>query len=89
MLIDWVEIRVWVFLVIATALSCWLGLAHLGASARLFALIDILVILIAFVKVRFVLLYYMELRWSPPLWRGIVEAGLIAVFSLLAVLYLC
>jgi Prokaryotic Cytochrome C oxidase subunit IV len=74
---------VWLVLTLATVLS-W-ALVHNHGRHTLTALA---VIVIATVKVRFVGLYFMELRAAPIALRGIFEAYCAAVGLTLAVLYL-
>lgn len=53
---------VWLLLMAATGLSLWLGADH-GLGARTLA--TVVVIAVAFVKVRFIGMYFMELRHAP------------------------
>lgn len=55
---------VWVLLVLATAASWWLG-ADQGLGASLYKLATTLVMTVAFMKVAFVGLYFMEFRHAP------------------------
>lgn len=61
---------VWAGLMAATMLSFWLGTDHgiTSDSAR-----NVLLLAVAFVKVRFVGLYFMELKDAPWALRGIFE----------------
>ena len=75
---------VWGLLVGATALSWWLGTDHGVDDQKLAA---VAVLLVAFVKVRFVGMYFMELRNAPiPLrlifegWCIVVCAGVIGMY---------
>jgi hypothetical protein len=74
---------VWLVLTLATVLSWALGHNHGGHTLTALA-----IIVIAIVKVRFVGLYFMELRAAPIVLRGIVEAYCAVVGLTLAVLYL-
>jgi Prokaryotic Cytochrome C oxidase subunit IV len=74
---------VWLVLTLATVLSWALGHNHGGHTLTALA-----IIVIAIVKVRFVGLYFMELRDAPIVLRGIVEAYCAVVGLTLAVLYL-
>jgi hypothetical protein len=69
---------VWIFLIAATAASWKLGTDH-GLGPNGYTLASVLILLIAFVKVRFVGLYFMELREAPMLLRGLFETYCIAV----------
>jgi len=78
---------VWLVLVSATAFSWTLGAGHgLGPDAQQLAGIAILAI--AFVKIRFIGLYFMELREAPILLRGIFEVYCAAVGTLVIALFL-
>ncbi|HZZ47284.1 MAG TPA: cytochrome C oxidase subunit IV family protein [Pseudonocardia sp.] len=76
---------VWVGLIIATLLSYWLGSDHGLSSAEARTLI---IFVVAFVKVRFVGLYFMELRQAPVILRSLFEGWCVVVCLLLAGLYL-
>ena len=74
---------VWLVLTLATVLSWALGHHHGGHTLTALAIIVIVI-----VKVRFVGLYFMELRAAPIVLRGIFEAYCAVVGLTLAVLYL-
>ena len=61
---------VWTFLIAATAASWKLGTDQ-GLGPNGYTLASVLILLIAFVKVRFVGMYFMELREAPMLLRGL------------------
>jgi heme/copper-type cytochrome/quinol oxidase subunit 4 len=67
---------IWVLLVAATLLSFWLGTDHglPTAEAR-----TIVILVVAFVKIRFVGLYFMELRDAPIVLRSIFEGYCVVV----------
>lgn len=72
---------VWLVLVSATAVSWSLGVDHSFADGgRTEASVAILAI--AFVKVRFIGLYFMELRHAPQVLRGLFEAYCVVVCAL-------
>jgi heme/copper-type cytochrome/quinol oxidase subunit 4 len=75
---------VWVLLIVATIASWILGTDH-GISNHTYASIAIL--LIAFIKVRFVGLYFMELREAPAVLRGLFEAYCFMVCTAVIVLF--
>jgi caa(3)-type oxidase subunit IV len=75
---------VWLLLIVATIASWVLGTDH-GISDHTAASIAIL--LIAFVKVRFVGLYFMELRDAPAVLRTLFEAYCLIVCTALIVLF--
>jgi heme/copper-type cytochrome/quinol oxidase subunit 4 len=75
---------IWGVLIALTLLSWWMGTDHGVDSART---ASVLVLLVAFFKVRFVGLYFMELRSAPlPLralfegWCTVVSATVIAMY---------
>jgi heme/copper-type cytochrome/quinol oxidase subunit 4 len=76
---------VWALLVAATALSFWLGTDHGLSSVEARTL---LVMIVAFVKIRFVGLYFMELRDAPWPLRGLFEGYCIVVCVAVAGFYL-
>jgi hypothetical protein len=76
---------IWLLLILATALS-W-GVGHGFASPGL-RVAGTLIIVVAFVKVRFVLLDFMELRDAPRPMRFAAEGWVIAVCSALVTLFL-
>jgi heme/copper-type cytochrome/quinol oxidase subunit 4 len=67
---------VWALLVAATLLSFWLGTDHglSSAEAR-----TVIILVVAFVKVRFVGLYFMELRTAPVALRALFEGWCLVV----------
>jgi heme/copper-type cytochrome/quinol oxidase subunit 4 len=76
---------VWFFLVAATAVSWYLGTDHAvdnedAASAA--------VLIVAFVKVRFVGMYFMELRHAPTPLRLIYEIWCLVVCSVVVGMFL-
>jgi heme/copper-type cytochrome/quinol oxidase subunit 4 len=76
---------IWFVLIAATLLSFWLGTDHglASATAR-----TVLILVVAFIKVRFVALYFMELRDAPLVLRGLFEGYCVLVCGLLIGLYL-
>ena len=75
---------VWLGLIVATVISWRIGTDH-GLHA---SLATVVVLLVAFVKVRFVGLYFMELRDAPVWLRTIFEAYCLLVCIVLTVMYL-
>jgi hypothetical protein len=70
---------VWLLLTVATMLSWVLGNHHGLAMA---------ILVIAFIKIRFVGLYFMELRGAPPALRAVFETYCLAVLLTLSAMYL-
>lgn len=76
---------VWLALVVATVASWVLGTNH-GISNHAYA--SVVILLIAFIKVRLVGLYFMELRAAPLVLRGLFEAYCGIVGTAVVVLFL-
>lgn len=76
---------VWTLLIAATVLSWWLGTGH-GLSSVQAASVAVLVV--AFVKIRLVGLYFMELRHSPTVLRSIFEAYCLVVCGVVIGMFL-
>jgi len=76
---------VWGLLIVATLISWWLGTDH-GVDDLQTA--SVLVLLVAFVKVRFVGLYFMELRHAPIALRLLFEIWCAVVCATVVVMYL-
>lgn len=79
---------IWVLLMIATALSWWLGTGHRVAETPGNPAAWAGLMLIAFVKVRWILMDFMELRTAPLLLRLLFEAWVVAVCATIIVNYL-
>ena len=77
---------VWLMLVTATGISWWLGTDHSGARDASQATISIIVL--SMMKVRFVILYFMEVRTAPIALRLSCEAWVAVVCGALLGLYL-
>ena len=74
--------RAWLVLMIATAITWYLG--EVGAAGT-GAIVGML--LIAFVKGRLVILDFMELRQAPRMWRQLLEGWMLLVGSLILLAY--
>lgn len=79
---------VWLVLTLATLLSWSLGGHHTLGMSNSHALAGISVLLIAFVKIRFVGLYFMDLRVAPIVLRTAFEIYCAVVFVALAAMFL-
>jgi hypothetical protein len=78
---------IWLLLVLATGLSWWFGTDH-GAHAdqhRLRTTISLM--LIAFIKVRFVIMYFMEVRTAPLVVRLLGETWVLGVCAAILCIY--
>ena len=76
---------IWMVLIVATMTSLALGTEH-GINSHNLASTAIL--LIAFIKVRLVGLYFMELREAPTVLRGLFEAYCVIVCTLVTAVFL-
>ena len=75
---------VWLLLVAATALAWQLGHGA-GFDNRHYA--NTAILIVAFIKVRYVILEFMEIRGAPRFMRLIAELWVIAVCAVLIALY--
>lgn len=73
---------VWAILVVATLVSWAVGSEHGTGSA-----IALVVLGVAMIKVRFVGLDFMELRRAPSLLRAVFESYCVALWCVLAGMY--
>lgn len=75
---------IWLLLIAATITSSMLGNDHVAGNVTLASTI---VIFVAFVKVRLVGLYFMELRGAPASLRYIFEAYCLVVCTTVIAMY--
>lgn len=78
------QTAVWMLLVAATVLTAVLGLEQHGGSTA----VGLVLLAIAFVKIRLVALHFMDVREAPPALRLLVEAYAGLTFVALAAIYL-
>ena len=76
---------VWAALIGATILSWWLGTDHGVSDARL---TSALVLLVAFVKVSFIGIYFMELRHAPGALKLLYQGWCVVVCTALVTMFL-
>jgi caa(3)-type oxidase subunit IV len=76
---------VWVVLILATLVSWTLGTQH---GVHNHATASVIILLIAFIKVRLIGLYFMELREAPTVLRGLFEAYCIIVCTVVIAVFL-
>lgn len=74
--------RAWLILLVATAITWYLGEVGASGTAAIVAML-----LIAFIKGRLVILDFMELRNAPLIWRLALEGWLIVVAGLILLAY--
>jgi len=79
---------IWVLLFAATCVSRAVGPYHAFRSGLSLRLASLAVMLIAMVKIRFVLIHFMELKRAPLIWRAIFEAWAAFLGIALAATYL-
>jgi heme/copper-type cytochrome/quinol oxidase subunit 4 len=77
---------IWLLLLMLTAVSWWLGRGS-GWPAHDPRDIGLVIVVLAFVKIRFVMLDFMEVRYAPTAMRAACEAWVAAVCA--AILILC
>jgi heme/copper-type cytochrome/quinol oxidase subunit 4 len=75
---------VWAALMLATCASTWL----LSKNAVTPEVATVAIVVIAAVKVRLVIGYFMEVRWAPLALRFICDGWLLAVTALIVTVYL-
>lgn len=78
------QTTVWMFLVAATVLTAAVGLEQHGDSRG----VGLLLLCIAFVKIRLVALHFMEIREAPLPLRILIEGYVGVTFVALALIYL-
>ncbi|HNM85508.1 MAG: cytochrome C oxidase subunit IV family protein [Mycobacterium sp.] len=78
----------WLILVAITIGSWWLAPAHSGGTAHPSAPITALVLLLAIVKSRLIIRYFMEVRAAPRWLRHSTDAWLAVLFATIFVVYL-
>lgn len=79
---------IWVLLFSATCASWALGSHHASHSRLSLELASMAVMLIAMLKIRFVLLHFMELKWAPWIWRVLFETWTALISIALVTTYL-
>jgi hypothetical protein len=79
---------IWALLFSATCVSWALGSHRSSHSGLGLELASIAVMLIALVKMRFVLIHFMELKRAPWIWRGLFEAWVALIGIALVTTYL-
>lgn len=75
---------IWVALMVATCASTW----WLSKDLVLPTVATVAIVLIAAVKIRLVLMHFMELKSAPWAWRLVFEIWLVAVTGLIVGFYL-
>ena len=91
-MIDYLRARVtqvWLLLVLVTVLSLWLSSGQFapGGTRHLRYTIGVAVVLIGFIKVWFVIRYFMQARSAPWQLRVICDGWLVIVFLSIVSLY--
>ncbi len=78
----------WLILVAITIGSWWLAPAHSGGAAHPSTPITALILLLAIVKSRLIIRYFMEVRTAPRWLRHTTDAWLAVLFATIFVVYL-
>ncbi len=79
---------VWALLMAATALSWWLGADGVAVKSASIPTLTVALMVIAFVKIRFVIHYFMEIRYAPLVLRLVCDAWVVGVCAAILGLYL-
>ncbi len=79
---------VWFGLVVITIGSWWLAPAHVGGAAQPSTLITAVVLVLALIKSRLIIRYFMEVRTAPRWLQRTADAWLAALFATVFVIYL-
>ncbi len=79
----------WFFLMLATCLSWWLGQDHSLSSdmSSDYRIVSSGLIVIAFIKVRIIIRYFMEVRQAPLALKLICDAWVVLVCGTIIYLY--
>ena len=77
----------WIFLIFLTAFSWWLSLDLTVGVDNAYKFTTMGLFLLAFFKVRLVIMHFMELRTAPLPLRAVFEAWVIIVCAVLVGLY--
>ncbi len=77
---------IWLLLVAATGLSWWMG-SDVDATQADFRLVATALIAVAFIKVRFVLRYFMEVRTAALPLKLLADAWVVIVCGAVLTLY--
>ena len=75
---------VWLILTGITLISWWLGVEHSIGSLRL---AGVIILILAFIKVRLVGIHFIELRAAPRRLRALFDGYCVVVCSLVVGLY--
>lgn len=78
---------VWLVLMLATAISLWFGADH-GLGLNNDTAITAIVMIVAFIKARFIGMYFMELRHAPLPLRVIFHLWYTAACTAILAIYL-
>ena len=78
---------VWTLLMIATALSWWLGADGGELKSVSIPALTVALMVIAFIKVRFVIHYFMEIRHAPLALRLVCDAWVVGICGAIIGLY--
>lgn len=79
---------VWCLLVLLTAVSWWLGDGYRPDNVAAYKFIAIGLFILAFFKIRLIMMNFMELATAPILLRSIFETWVIVVCTVIIWLYM-
>ena len=78
---------VWALLMAATAINFWLGVDH-GFGSGSAEIATVVIMALAFIKVRFIGMYFMELRHAPQVMALLFQGWCLVVGSAVLIFYL-
>ncbi len=78
---------IWLLLMVATAISWWFGADHGAHSEADYARVTIGLLILAFIKVRFVIQSFMEVRHAPIPLRVIGDLWVFGVCTAVIVVF--
>jgi Prokaryotic Cytochrome C oxidase subunit IV len=78
---------IWLFLSVITVVSWWVGSAQSASGYNANVLVTAVVLMIAFIKTRFVIRNYMEVRRAPRWLRLTCDAWLLGLFAVISSFY--
>lgn len=78
----------WIMLCVITIGSWWLAPGHSGDSNGANVAITVTVLVLAFIKGRLIIRYFMEVRSAPPWLKVATDAWLFVLWTAIGVIYL-
>ena len=79
---------IWLLLAFLTSVSWALGDGYAAGENNTHVYITVALLVLAFFKIRLIIMYFMEIQTAPVLMRALFEAWVVIVCSTLIFLYL-